>query len=127
MAKYLDKDGLQEFAEGLAEIFALKGESSGGTGLNDAAKEALLECLSHVAWTDEYGQDYVDALEDALYSEVYTVKNKLTKVSTTNSSTYAKADSSYVATLTADSDYLTYVKITMGGVDITSQVYTPTA
>lgn len=126
MAKYLDKDGLELFAVGLTEIFALKGESSGG-GLNDAAKEALLACLEHVAWTDEHGQDYVDALEDALYSEFYTVKNKLTNVSTTNSSTYAKADSSYVATLTADSDYLTYVKVTMGGVDITSQVYTPTA
>jgi len=36
-------------------------------GLSDEAKEALLTCFEHVAWTDENGQEYVDALENALY------------------------------------------------------------
>ena len=98
---------------------------STGGGLNDAAKEALLACFAHVAWTDEHGQDYVDALEDALYNEVYTVRTNLTKVTSNNNSSYAIANSPYTATLTATSDYLTYVKVTMGGVDITSEVYTP--
>lgn len=40
---------------------------SGGSGLTDEAKQALLNCFAHVAWIDEYGQDYYDALEDALY------------------------------------------------------------
>lgn len=36
-------------------------------GLTDDIKQALLTCFEHVAWTDEHGQDYVDALEAALY------------------------------------------------------------
>lgn len=33
-----------------------------------ATKEALLNCFRHVAWIDENGQDYYDALYDALYN-----------------------------------------------------------
>ena len=36
-------------------------------GLSSGIKQALLNCFAHVAWTDEYGQDYYDALESALY------------------------------------------------------------
>jgi len=36
-------------------------------GLTATAKQALLNCFAHVAWTDEHGQDYYDALEAALY------------------------------------------------------------
>lgn len=39
----------------------------GGGGLSSTAKQALLNCFAHVAWTDEHGQDYYDALEAALY------------------------------------------------------------
>ena len=35
-------------------------------GLSDDAKTALLNCFQHVAWIDEHGQDYYDALEEAL-------------------------------------------------------------
>ena len=35
--------------------------------LDDSFKDALLACFAHVAWTDEHGQDYYDALESALY------------------------------------------------------------
>lgn len=38
-------------------------------GLSDAAKEALLTCFEKVAWIDEHGQDYYDALYEALYNE----------------------------------------------------------
>lgn len=40
-----------------------------GTGLSEEAKEALLACFAHVAWADEHGQEYYDALEEALYPE----------------------------------------------------------
>lgn len=33
-----------------------------------ATKQALLNCFQHVAWIDEHGQDYYDALYDALYN-----------------------------------------------------------
>lgn len=46
---------------------AYGGGSSSGSGLTDDIKQALLDCFEHVAWTDEHGQDYVDALEAALY------------------------------------------------------------
>lgn len=41
------------------------------SGLSEAAKQALLSCFRHVAWTDEHGQDYYNALASALYSETY--------------------------------------------------------
>lgn len=39
----------------------------GGSGLSNDAKEALLTCFKHVAWSDAHGKDYYDALERALY------------------------------------------------------------
>ena len=35
--------------------------------LSEAIKQALLNCFAHVAWIDDQGQSYYDALEDALY------------------------------------------------------------
>ena len=40
-------------------------------GLSDDAKAAILACFQHVAWVDEHGQDYYDALESALYEDQY--------------------------------------------------------
>lgn len=37
-------------------------------GLTNEVRTALLACFEHVAWIDEHGQDYYDALHDALYS-----------------------------------------------------------
>jgi hypothetical protein len=38
---------------------------------SDNAKTALLNCFQHVAWVDAQGQTYYDALESALYADVY--------------------------------------------------------
>ena len=38
-------------------------------GLSGNAKAALLNCFAHVAWVDGHGQDYYDALYEALYQE----------------------------------------------------------
>ena len=43
------------------------GITSSGEGLSEDVKAALLACFEHVAWVDEHGQDYYDALEGALY------------------------------------------------------------
>lgn len=40
----------------------------GDVGLSEDAKLALLNCLRHVAYTDEHGAEYVGALETALFS-----------------------------------------------------------
>lgn len=42
-------------------------EASGGSGLTNEAKQALLACFENVAWIGTDGQDYYDALEAALY------------------------------------------------------------
>lgn len=42
------------------------------SGLTDAVKEALLDCFEHVAWIDDEGQVYYQALYDALYAKVLT-------------------------------------------------------
>lgn len=44
-------------------------EQGGGTGgLTEEAKQALLTLVSHIGlWDDDHGQDYIDALEAALY------------------------------------------------------------
>ena len=47
-------------------------------GLSSEAKEALLACFEHVAWIDEHGQDYYDALESALYPETGLVRIEAT-------------------------------------------------
>lgn len=38
--------------------------------LSSEAKAALLACFTHVAWIDEHGQDYYNALYEALYREL---------------------------------------------------------
>lgn len=43
--------------------------SGGGSGMSSDAIAALLNCFSHVAWTDGNGQQYYDALYDALTAE----------------------------------------------------------
>lgn len=49
------------------KIEEIKEDLSTKTGLSEEAKQALLACFAKVAWIDENGQDYYDALEDALY------------------------------------------------------------
>ena len=42
-------------------------------GVTNDIKEALLDCFEHVAWIDDQGQTYVDALEAALYPPIPAV------------------------------------------------------
>lgn len=88
-------------------------------GLTDDIKQALLDCFEHVAWTDEHGQDYVDALEAALYppaelasiSAVYTQSGT---VYTTDSLDDLKSDLVVTATYT-DSTTETVTTYTLSG------------
>lgn len=43
------------------------GSNTPGSGLTEDVKQALLDCFANVAWIGDDGQDYVDALELALY------------------------------------------------------------
>lgn len=46
------------------------GSGSGSGGMTDAVKQALLDCFKHVAWIDDQGQTYYNALYNALYPPV---------------------------------------------------------
>ena len=60
-----------QIATNTADIADLKADLSElDPGLSEAARAALLACFAKVAWTDEHGQDYYDALETALYPSV---------------------------------------------------------
>lgn len=97
---------------------------SGGSGLTDDIKTALLNCFAHVAWVDADGQDYYDALESALDSGDLSVSLTLSQVSSSNTATTVGYGESYTTTLTASTGYtLNTVSVTMGGVDITSTAY----
>lgn len=52
-----------------AEAAADRAESAAAEagGLSNQAKQALLACFANVAWINDDGQDYYDALENALY------------------------------------------------------------
>lgn len=54
------------FAIDEVRIIPVAAYSSGG-GLSDEAKQAILDAFEHVAWIDDQGQTYIDAIRDAFY------------------------------------------------------------
>ena len=58
-------------------------------GMSDDIKQALLNCFAHVAWIDDQGQAYYDALCDALYPPIpataITLNKSTLKMTTLNS------------------------------------------
>ena len=68
-------------------------EHPAGGGLSDDVKQALLSCFQNVAWINDDGQDYYDALQTALYppaevvsiSAVYTQSGDVYDTDTLNS------------------------------------------
>lgn len=47
--------------------------------ISQEIKDALINCFEHVAWTDEHGQDYVDALEQAMRSKLISISAVFTQ------------------------------------------------
>lgn len=56
------KDGFDDLDDRVTAL-----EQGSGSGLTEDIKQALLQIAEKVAYIDEDGQDYYDALEDALY------------------------------------------------------------
>ena len=100
--------------------------NTGGGGLTDDAKEALLNCFAHVAWADATGGSYYDMLEDALYNTTWRVTRNLTNCTINNATGAVAKGASYSATLAPIAGYTltgATVSVTMGGTDITSTAY----
>lgn len=82
--------GLEDQIEQNTEdVTALKSAIEEIEPLSDDAKTALLNCFAHVAWADEHGQVYYDALSDALYAQ----EVRLSAVFTQGSDKYYPFDS----------------------------------
>lgn len=97
-----------------------------GSGLTDEAKEALLACFAHVAWIDENGQSYYDALREEIYNTTWQITNSLTHCTTSNEAASVTKGGAYSATITPSVGYVitgATVSITMGGNDITATAY----
>ena len=112
----------------LAEFQLGGGGGGGGSGLTDEIKQALLTIAEKVAYIDEHGQTYYQALYDALYpaATMFSVTNTLVGCFNSNAAATVAEGASYSGTITADAGYsLTgaTVSITMGGVDITASAY----
>ena len=92
-------------------------------GLSSAAKQALLEIFQHVAYIDEHGQDYYDALENALAGgQSYTITINLTGCTSSNAATSIIEGHTYSTIITASSGYTlegATATATMGGQTVT--------
>ncbi len=101
--------------------------SNQGSSFSDDFKTALLNCFENVAWINENGQTYYDALYDSLYPDnMWFITNALTGCVTSNNATSILKNNSYVATITANEGYTldgATVSITMGGNDVTNLYY----
>lgn len=95
-------------------------------GLSDDAKQALLQIASKVAYIDDQGAAYYQALYDALYNTTWSITNTLSHCVTSNAADSVTKGDSYTATITAATGYKmagATVSITMGGTDITASAY----
>ena len=95
-------------------------------GISDDVKTALLQIASKVAYIDDQGATYYQALYDALYNTTWSITNTLSHCTTSNAAESVTKGDSYTATITAATGYKmagATVSITMGGTDITASAY----
>ena len=104
---------------------------SGGGGSVTALKQTLNNLLIPILRQGLYGTDQeaaISALETALGGtppvQTCVITNNLTNVTNSNGATAVNSGTAYTATLTPDSGMaMQTVTVTMGGVDVTSMVY----
>ena len=89
-------EGSRKFDLG-TELTSLKEDIENISGISDDVKVALLDCFAHVAWDGTDGQEYIDALENALYppAELVSISAVYTQTGTvydTDSLDSLKAD-----------------------------------
>lgn len=110
------------------------GGSTSGGSLSESARNLLITILRNGVYISDQSAN-ITALETALGGSgtstptdpdtpTYTISNELVNVTSNNSAASIAEGSSYTATLTANDGYtLGSVTVTMGGVDVTSDVY----
>ena len=94
--------------------------------LTSDVKTALMTLLNNVAFKNTSGPTYLQNLYAALYYRYWAVTNTLTNCTTSNASEQVVKSQSYTATITPSAGYTltgATVLITMGGVNVTANVY----
>ena len=94
-------------------------------GANLAEQTIIITKGEKTVLSENAKQPFIDATNPTIYDYTpavkYTITNNLTNCTTSNSSAIINENSSYTATITANSGYtLSDVNVTMGGADISS-------
>ena len=113
------------------DYIAKNGSGGGGGGSVTALKQTLLNLLIPILRQGLYGTDQeaaISALETALGGtppvQTFVITNNLTNVTNSNEATAVNSGTAYTATLTpAEGMAMQTATVTMGGVDVTSTVY----
>lgn len=95
-------------------------------GMSSNAKQALLEALQHIAWIDNAGETYYDAVYDGFYNDTWPITQNLTNCVSTNALTEILNNAEYYAIVVPTLGYTldgATISISMNGVDITRAVY----
>ena len=96
-----------------------------GSGLNETSSKLLIKVLRNGLYAINMSGD-IDTLETELGANIvsYSITNNLTNATNNNVETSIKEGFSYSASIVASEGYiLSNVTVTMGGTDITSEVY----
>ncbi len=100
--------------------------SGGGGGISATARNLLITILRNGVYSSDQSSNITE-LEKALGgTEIayYTITNNLTNVTNSNSAGSIQEKTAYIASLTAVDGYaIDSVSVTMGGVDVTIDVY----
>ena len=109
------------------QIGELKGSISDlqgpGSGLNNAAKNILLNILKNAIYTTDQVNN-INELGKTLAGDVYSITNNLTHCTSSNTELSVAKGNSYTTTIIADSKYvINSCRVTMKGIDITDSVY----
>ena len=102
-----------------------RGTGSSDNGLDETAQELLIDILTNAVYTSVQS-DKISALEYSMSGgkTKYTITYNLTGATSSNNKAKIFEGAEYSTTITANAGYvLQGVVITMGGVDITSDVY----
>ena len=104
-----------------ARVTALE---NSGSGLSSTEKQLILTLFSKAAYAEDDASTAYDALENLWTTTTRTITYNLSHVSSSNSTASIENGQSYTTTLTASANYtLNTVTVLMGGVNVTSQVY----